>query len=232
MDFLVILRDGKSLGWLQHTLCRTGVLNAKKGALEYSPLLNDGESKVWNFTFDKLPSLMGLRPEESTGTYSNGISVINQNYLFFILLSSASSQGLPMKAKTYMNVSAALELLVHRKANVRAAFGDARKLAELDQLVCAYVAAHPELRENFAAIGFSLALVPTLSAPLSEVDACTSFLKVPAIGAKGGVVFQAAVDATRLLRDSGYSCAIFGSAACYLYGNQRLPNVCMCTLSC
>ncbi|PBK58631.1 hypothetical protein ARMSODRAFT_900259 [Armillaria solidipes] len=41
---------------------------------------------------------------------------------------------------------------------------------------------------------------------------------------KGGIVFQAAVDATRLLQDSGYSCAIFGSTACYLYGNKRRPN--------
>ncbi|KAK0212188.1 hypothetical protein DFS33DRAFT_1249693 [Desarmillaria ectypa] len=44
------------------------------------------------------------------------------------------------------------------------------------------------------------------------------------MGEKGGLVFQAAVDATCLLQDLGYSCAIFGSAACYLYGNQRLPN--------
>ncbi|KAK0431809.1 hypothetical protein EV421DRAFT_1925510, partial [Armillaria borealis] len=41
------------------------------------------------------------------------------------------------------------------------------------------------------------------------------------------VVFQAAVDAIRLLRDSAYPCAIFGSAACYLYGNERLPNACI-----
>ncbi|KAK0430071.1 hypothetical protein EV421DRAFT_1938148 [Armillaria borealis] len=27
-----------------------------------------------------------------------------------------------------------------------------------------------------------------------------------------------------LLQDSSYSCAIFGSAACYLYGNKRRPN--------
>ncbi|PBK58423.1 hypothetical protein ARMSODRAFT_900489 [Armillaria solidipes] len=41
---------------------------------------------------------------------------------------------------------------------------------------------------------------------------------------KGTIVFQAAVEATRLLQDSGYSCAIFGSTACYLYGNKRRPN--------
>ncbi|KAK0231739.1 hypothetical protein EDD85DRAFT_775433 [Armillaria nabsnona] len=68
-----------------------------------------------------------------------------------------------------------------------------------------------------------------LSAPLPQVDirtACghTPPVQIPAIGAKGGVVFQAAVDAIRLLRDSAYPCAIFGSAACYLYGNERLPN--------
>ncbi|KAK0472994.1 hypothetical protein IW261DRAFT_1302165, partial [Armillaria novae-zelandiae] len=39
-----------------------------------------------------------------------------------------------------------------------------------------------------------------------------------------GIVFKAAADATRLLRKSGHSCAIFGSAACYLYGNERHPN--------
>ncbi|KAK0190127.1 hypothetical protein F5146DRAFT_931472 [Armillaria mellea] len=44
------------------------------------------------------------------------------------------------------------------------------------------------------------------------------------MGEKGGIVFQAALDATRVLRDSGYSCAIFGSTACYLYGNERRPN--------
>ncbi|KAG7451909.1 uncharacterized protein BT62DRAFT_882041 [Guyanagaster necrorhizus] len=49
-------------------------------------------------------------------------------------------------------------------------------------------------------------------------------VQVPVIGTQGGVVFQAAIDTVRLLRGSGYSCAIFGSAACYLYGNERLPN--------
>ncbi|KAK0457734.1 uncharacterized protein EV420DRAFT_1271018 [Desarmillaria tabescens] len=71
--------------------------------------------------------------------------------------------------------------------------------------------------------------MPTLPASLPEVDvqtACdsTPSAQIPAISEKGGLVFQAAADATRLLRDSGYSCAIFGSAACYLYGNRRLPN--------
>ncbi|KAK0231910.1 hypothetical protein EDD85DRAFT_775252 [Armillaria nabsnona] len=129
-----------------------------------------------------------------------------------------------MKPKAYKYVSAALELLLRRKANVRAAFGDVSKLAELDKLVCAYAAAHPELTETFAAIGFSQTLAPTPFTSPSEVDACIASLKFPPIGAKGAVVFQAAADAVRLLRSSGYSCAIFGSAACYLYGNQRLPN--------
>ncbi|KAK0431811.1 hypothetical protein EV421DRAFT_1852111 [Armillaria borealis] len=209
VGFLVILRDGKSLGWLQHTLCRNGVLKATKGALQYSPLFNNGESKVWNFTFETIPLSMGLHPEESTGTYFDGISVINQNYLFFIMLSSVSSQGLPMKPKAYKYVSSALELLRRRKANIRAAFGDVSKLAELNKLVCAYAVAHPELRETFAAIGFDLSLAPTLP----EID-----------------LFQAAADAVRLLRNSGYPCAIFGSAACYLYGNQRLPNACIPSL--
>ncbi len=224
---MVILRDGKSLGWLQYALCRNGVLKAAKGALQYSPLFNDGESKVWNFTFESLPLSVGLRPEEPTGTYFDGISVINQNYLFFIMLSSVSSQGLPMKPKAYKYVSAALELLLRRKANIRAAYGDVSKLAELDKLVCAYAAAHPELTETFAAIGFSQTLVPTPFTSPPEVDACIASLKFPPIGAKGAVVFQATADAVRLLRSSGYSCAIFGSAACYLYGNQRLPNVCI-----
>ncbi|KAK0209832.1 hypothetical protein IW262DRAFT_1281177 [Armillaria fumosa] len=134
-----------------------------------------------------------------------------------------------MKPGTYKNVSAALELLHYRNTNVRAAFGDVSKLAELDQLVCAYVAAHPELGGNFTAIGFSPAPARTLLDPLPSVGirtACghTPPVQIPAIGAKGGVVFQAAIYAISLLRDSAYSCAIFGSAACYLYGNERLPN--------
>ncbi|KAK0491886.1 hypothetical protein EDD18DRAFT_1012853, partial [Armillaria luteobubalina] len=38
------------------------------------------------------------------------------------------------------------------------------------------------------------------------------------------IVFKAAADAMRLLQNSGYSCAIFGGAACYLYGNERRPK--------
>ncbi|PBK58965.1 hypothetical protein ARMSODRAFT_923273 [Armillaria solidipes] len=49
-------------------------------------------------------------------------------------------------------------------------------------------------------------------------------VQVPDINAGGGVVFQAAEHATRLLQELGYMCAIFGSAACFLYGNRRLPN--------
>ncbi|KAK0431334.1 hypothetical protein EV421DRAFT_2064802, partial [Armillaria borealis] len=49
-------------------------------------------------------------------------------------------------------------------------------------------------------------------------------VQVPDINAGGGVVFQAAEHATRLLQELGYMCAIFGSAACLLYGNRRLPN--------
>ncbi|KAK0452179.1 uncharacterized protein EV420DRAFT_695250 [Desarmillaria tabescens] len=38
------------------------------------------------------------------------------------------------------------------------------------------------------------------------------------------VIFRAAKQATRLLRDAGYTFAIMGSLACYLYGNERPPN--------
>ncbi|KAK0452183.1 uncharacterized protein EV420DRAFT_1645823 [Desarmillaria tabescens] len=41
---------------------------------------------------------------------------------------------------------------------------------------------------------------------------------------RGAVVFRAAKQATRLLRDAGYTFAIMGSLACYLYGNERPPN--------
>ncbi|KAK0491958.1 hypothetical protein EDD18DRAFT_1358382 [Armillaria luteobubalina] len=229
VDFLVLLRNGKSLDWLQRTLCKQGILNAKNDVLKYTANLNDGESKNCKVTFEQLPSSMGLRPEEPTGMVVDGISVINPSYLLSILLSSVSTRGLPMKPGTYKNVSAALELLHHRNTNVRAAFGDASKLVELDQLACVYVAAHPEFRGKFAAIGFSPAPGRTLLDPLPPVDIRTTCghtppVQIPVIAAKGGVVFQAAIDAISLLRDSAYSCAIFGSAACYLYGNERLPN--------
>ncbi|PBK61711.1 hypothetical protein ARMSODRAFT_896404 [Armillaria solidipes] len=38
------------------------------------------------------------------------------------------------------------------------------------------------------------------------------------------VVFRAAKELTRILRDRGCTFAILGSTACYLYGNDRLPN--------
>ncbi|KAK0452190.1 uncharacterized protein EV420DRAFT_695677 [Desarmillaria tabescens] len=48
----------------------------------------------------------------------------------------------------------------------------------------------------------------------------------PLIPAQGpqAVVFRAAKEVTCILRDAGYTFAIMGSLACYLYGNERLPN--------
>ncbi|PBK88098.1 hypothetical protein ARMGADRAFT_937907 [Armillaria gallica] len=77
---------------------------------------------------------------------------------------------------------------------------------------------HPALRFGFSS-------VPT---PRRRLRARTSGalppVQVPDINARGGVVFQAAEHATRLIQELGYTCAIFGSAACFLYGNKRLPN--------
>ncbi|KAK0462279.1 uncharacterized protein EV420DRAFT_1265780 [Desarmillaria tabescens] len=41
---------------------------------------------------------------------------------------------------------------------------------------------------------------------------------------RNAVAFRAAREATRILREQGYTFAIFGSLACYLYGNNRIPN--------
>ncbi|KAK0492389.1 hypothetical protein EDD18DRAFT_1079881 [Armillaria luteobubalina] len=38
------------------------------------------------------------------------------------------------------------------------------------------------------------------------------------------IVFRAAEEVTRILRQAGYTFAIIGSTACYLYGNERRPN--------
>lgn len=41
-------------------------------------------------------------------------------------------------------------------------------------------------------------------------------------------VRRAARAAVKVLRDSGYECCLFGSAACSIYGmSSRDPNVCM-----
>ncbi|KAK0492381.1 hypothetical protein EDD18DRAFT_1079691 [Armillaria luteobubalina] len=40
----------------------------------------------------------------------------------------------------------------------------------------------------------------------------------------GAIVFRAAEEVTRIFREAGYAFVIFGSMACYLYGNERLPN--------
>ncbi|KAK0491953.1 hypothetical protein EDD18DRAFT_1080231 [Armillaria luteobubalina] len=130
-----------------------------------------------------------------------------------------------MTKNTYKHVVAVLELLCHRNANIRAAFKDS---AKLDQLANDIVAVHPELREYFSTIGFHSSLSPIPPSLSPEVDVHTVCGPTPTVRIPthrgGGIVFKAAVDATRLLQNSGYSCAIFGSAACYLYGNTRHPN--------
>ncbi len=92
-----------------------------------------------------------------------------------------------------------------------------------------------------SAAGLLARLYPTLPVDFSSIliprprqQARTSGalppVQVPDINARGGVVFRAAEDATRLLQELGYTCAIFGSAACFLYGNNRLPSVCILAL--
>ncbi len=106
-------------------------------------------------------------------------------------------------------------LLLERFAEVKAvSFSAARLLARL----------YPPLP-----VGFS-----SILAPRRRQQARTSGslppVQVPDINARGGVVFRAAEHATRLLQELGYTCAIFGSAACFLFGNRRLPNVCILAL--
>ncbi|KAK0491957.1 hypothetical protein EDD18DRAFT_530548 [Armillaria luteobubalina] len=142
------------------------------------------------------------------------------------MLTSPNSRGLPKETKTYKNVVSALQLLSQHNVDVRAAFED---VAELDQLVCTYVKAHQALRPYSIAVGFDSVLPLIPWAGPSEVNVrtvCgpTPTVRIPAIGEKGSIVFQGALDATRVLQDSGYSCAIFGSAACYPYGNKRHPK--------
>ncbi|KAK0209836.1 hypothetical protein IW262DRAFT_1415562 [Armillaria fumosa] len=232
VDFLVILRTGDSLDSLQRFLCEEGVLKARKGAFLFSMLWRDGRLRSCRVTVEEAPSSMGLGPHESVGTSFDGISIINQNYLFSTLLAAINSQGLPMTKNAFKNVVAVLELLSHRNADVRAAFEDN---TQLDQLANGVVAVHPELREYFSTIGFRSTLPPIPPSLPLEVDvhtACgpTPTVRIPTIRREGGMVFKAvmvfkaAVDATRLLQNPGYSCAIFGSAACYLYGNTRHPN--------
>ncbi|KAK0190132.1 hypothetical protein F5146DRAFT_1054167 [Armillaria mellea] len=191
INFLVVLRNGTSLDSLQRILSR-------KGAFLFSMLWRDG------------------KPRSCIGTDFHGISIINQNYLFFTLL------------RTYKNVVAVLELLSHRNTDVRAAFEDGTRV---DQLTIDIVTIHPELGGYFTTVGFRTALPPIQLSRLSpsEVDVqtvcgSTPAVRIPTVRGKRGIVFQAAVDATCLLQDSGHTCAIFGSAACYLYGNKRRPH--------
>ncbi|KAK0462271.1 uncharacterized protein EV420DRAFT_1639477 [Desarmillaria tabescens] len=48
----------------------------------------------------------------------------------------------------------------------------------------------------------------------------------PVIPTRGfrAVVFRAAKEVTRIFREAEFTFAILGSTACYLYGNERLPN--------
>ncbi len=47
---------------------------------------------------------------------------------------------------------------------------------------------------------------------------------------EAGLCFEQPLTATRLLRDSGYSCAIFGSTAFYLHGIKHQASVCIPTV--
>ncbi|KAK0184010.1 hypothetical protein F5146DRAFT_1006897 [Armillaria mellea] len=168
IDFLISLHNDDSLGSLQHVLCQQGVITtAKKGAFQCSVLPSNGEPEpiVFTVTLKEVISPMGLRPGESTATDFNGISAINPSYLLNTMLASISSRGLPMEKSTYKNVVEALNLLYLRNADVRAAFEDT---TELDQLVRAYVDAHPGLRPYFTAIGFRPALLAIPTTLLSE----------------------------------------------------------------
>ncbi|SJL15575.1 uncharacterized protein ARMOST_19076 [Armillaria ostoyae] len=69
------------------------------------------------------------------------------------------------------------------------------------------------------------------SAPLNartslSVGATSTSPASPVIPTRGprAVVFRAAKELTRILREGGYTFAILGSTACYLYENDRLPN--------
>ncbi|KAK0441462.1 uncharacterized protein EV420DRAFT_1485627 [Desarmillaria tabescens] len=56
---------------------------------------------------------------------------------------------------------------------------------------------------------------PSVSTPADPV--------IPMQGFRA-VVFRAAREVTRIFREEGFTFAILGSTACYLYGNKRLPN--------
>ncbi|KAK0472585.1 hypothetical protein IW261DRAFT_1370982 [Armillaria novae-zelandiae] len=59
-----------------------------------------------------------------------------------------------------------------------------------------------------------------------SVAATSGSSVIPDIPDRGprAIVFRAAKEVTRILREGGYTFAILGSTACYLYGNDRLPN--------
>lgn len=72
---------------------------------------------------------------------------------------------------------------------------------------------------------------PTLAfiRSLAEIDSHQEIVQAydsdPIIDPRTQTVYRIAKTLVRLLRDRNFDCALFGSAACWLYGNTRVPNV-------
>ncbi|PBK96052.1 hypothetical protein ARMGADRAFT_757430 [Armillaria gallica] len=75
------------------------------------------------------------------------------------------------------------------------------------------------IEQRFSGLAISRPWIP-------DVAATSTSPADPVIPTRGprAVVFRAAKELTRILREGGYTFAILGSTACYLYGNDPLPN--------
>jgi hypothetical protein len=97
-----------------------------------------------------------------------------------------------------------------------------------------FSSAFPECVYTFRKLGFDPILVDTsrtaAAAPRLE-ELCSSEVTQDTVQfmienpSRIQMVFLAGLTTVGILRKLGYSCAIYGSLACFLYGNPREPNV-------
>ncbi|KAK0499223.1 hypothetical protein EDD18DRAFT_1155932 [Armillaria luteobubalina] len=218
--FSVVLSDDTSL---DDVFKKLGVTKRSDNSFDYT----DSSQNSCKILVEQAqpPESMELHPLSTYRITKDGIPIYHPGHTLLSHLTQPRLQsailanyGLP--ERTYDQIVPVLKDLANLGVNLRQLFLDGEKRDKLDDLVKAVCMVNLDLREVFRSLGFAI--------PIGPEEVVHAVAVQPEKKTKDDVVLDAAKKTVKVLQEAGYTCAVSGVVASYLWSNNKnmwLPEV-------